>query len=188
VRKLLLLLLPTEIQDGGGLSLPSSRRAAPVVAPHPGLLLLPDNEIEIPLGAKIFRLCLRLRAFVTLQGILLVTLAHAQIVHFNHHIISLKTPKARICFRLHNNNNNNNNSSLIKMLLLHISVTVTNRVIPTVLNVPPTVSACSTPDSIVPALVDDGFIPNVLDTSFMLVLMAERKVPFCGQHFIIPTT
>jgi hypothetical protein len=46
----------------------------------------------------------------------------------------------------------------------------------------------STPDSIVPALVDDGFIPNVLDTSFMLVLMAERKVPFCGQHFIIPTT
>jgi hypothetical protein len=157
------------------------------VAPHPGLLLLPDNEIEIPLGAKMFRLCLRLRAFVTLQGILLVTLAHAQIVHFNHHIVSLKTPKARICFRLHNNNNNNN-SSLIKMLLLHISVTVTNRVIPTVLNVPPTVSACSTPDSIVPALVDDGFIPNVLDTSFMLVLMAERKVPFCGQHFIIPTT
>jgi hypothetical protein len=109
---------------------PRRRRAAPVVAPHPGLLLLPDNEIEIPLGAKMFRLCLRLRAFVTLQGILLVTLAHAQIVHFNHHIVSLKTPKARICFRLHNNNNNN--SSLIKMLLLHISVTVTNRVIPTV--------------------------------------------------------
>jgi hypothetical protein len=133
--------LPTEIQDGGGLSLPSSRRAAPVVAPHPGLLLLPDNEIEIPLSAKMFRLCLRLRAFVTLQGILLVALAHAQIMHFNHHIVSLKTPKARICFRLHNNNNNNNNnsnSSLIKMLLLHVSVTVTNRVIPTVLNVPPT--------------------------------------------------
>jgi hypothetical protein len=108
-----------------------------------------------------------------------VALAHAQIVHFNHHIVSLKTPKARICFCLHNNNNNN--SSLIKMLLLHVSVTVTNRVIRTVLNVPPTVSACSTPDSIVPALVDDdGFIPNVLDTRFMLVLMAERKVPFCG--------
>jgi hypothetical protein len=50
------------------------------------------------------------------------------------------------------------------MLLLHVSVTVTNRVIPTVLNVPPTISACSTPA----ALVDDGFIPNVLDTSFML--------------------
>jgi hypothetical protein len=117
-----------------------------------------------------------------------VALAHAQIVHFNHHIISLKTPKARICFCLHNNNNNNS-SSLIKMLLLHVSVTVTNRVIPTVLNVSPTVSACSTPDSIVPALVlDNGFIPNVLDTSFMLVLMVERKVPFCGQHFIIPTT
>jgi hypothetical protein len=155
-------------------------------APHPRLLLLPDNEIEIPLGAKMFRLCLRLRSFVTLQGILLVALAHTQIVHFNHHIISLKTPKACICFCLHNNNNNN---SLIKMLLLHLSVTVTNRVIPTVLNVPPTVSACSTPDSIVPALLDDGlFIPNVLDTSFMLVLMAERKVPFCGRHFIIPTT
>jgi hypothetical protein len=28
----------------------------------------------------------------------------------------------------------------------------------------------------------------VLDTSFMLVLMVERKVPFCSQHFIIPTT
>jgi hypothetical protein len=115
-----------------------------------------------------------------------VALAHAQIVHFNHHIISLKTPKARICFCLHNNNNNS--SSLIKMLLLHVYVTVTNRVIPTVLNVSPTVSACSTTDSIVPALVDDGFIPNVLDTSFMLVLMVERKVPFCSQHFIIPTT
>jgi hypothetical protein len=101
-----------------------------------------------------------------------VALAHAQIVHFNHHIVSLKTPKARICFRLHNNNNN---SSLIKMLLLHVSVTVTNRVIPTVLNVPPTVSACSTPDSVVPALVDDGFIPNVLDTSFMLVLAGIPK-------------
>jgi hypothetical protein len=79
-------------------------------------------------------------------------------VHFNHHIVSLKTPKARICFRLHNNNNNNNNSSLIKMLLLHVSVIVTNRVIPTVLNVLPTVSACSTPDSIVPALVDDALL------------------------------
>jgi hypothetical protein len=102
-------------------------------------------------------LCLRLRVFVTLQGILLVALAHAQIMHFNHHIVSLKTPKARICFRLHNNNNNNN-SSLIKMLLLHVSVIVTNRVIPTVLNVLPTVSACSTPDSIVPALVDDALL------------------------------
>jgi len=74
------------------------------------------------------------------------------------------------------------------MLLLPVSVTVTNRLIPTVLNVPPIVSVCSIPDSIVPALVEDGFILNVLDTSFMLVLMAERKVPFCGRHFIIPTT
>jgi hypothetical protein len=53
------------------------------------LLELPDNKIEKPLGAKMFRLCLCLRAFVTLQGILLVALAHAQIVHFNHHIVSL---------------------------------------------------------------------------------------------------
>jgi hypothetical protein len=120
---------------------------------------------------------------VTLQGILLVALAHAQIVFTSHPIVTLKNPKAAICFR-----HNNNNSSLIKMLLLHVSATVTNRLIPTVLNVPPTVSVCSIPDSIVPALVDDGFIPNVLDTSFMLVLMAERKVPFCGRHFIIPTT
>jgi hypothetical protein len=123
---------------------------------------------------------------VTLQGILLVALAHTQIVFTSHPIVTLKNPKAAICFR--HNNNNNNNSSLIKMLLLHVSATVTNQLIPTVLNVPPTVSACSTPDSIGTTLVDDGFIPNVLDTSFMLVLMAERKVPFCGRHFIIPTT
>jgi hypothetical protein len=183
VRKLLLLLPPVEVKDEGRLSLLSHRRAAPVVALRPGL----EIGILLDVGVEMLRLCLCLRAFVTLQGILLVALAHTQIVFTSHPIVTLKNPKAAICFR-HNNNNNNNNSSPIKMLLLHVSVTVTNRVIPTVLNVPPTVSACSTPDSIVPTLVDDGFIPNVLDTSFMLVLMAERKVPFCGRHFIIPTT
>jgi hypothetical protein len=183
VRKLLLLLPPVEVKDEGRLSLLSRRRAAPVVALRPGL----EIGILLDVGVEMLRLCLRLRAFVTLQGILLVALAHTQIVFTSHPIVTLKNPKAAICFR-HNNNNNNNNSSLIKMLLLHVSATVTNRLIPTVLNVPPTVSVCSIPDSIVPALVDDGFIPNVLDTSFMLVLMAERKVPFCGRHFIIPTT
>ena len=178
--KLLLLLPPVEVKDEGRLSLLSRRRAAPVVALRPGL----EIGILLDVGVEMLRLCLRLRAFVTLQRYLLLALVPDRIVHFNHHIVSLKTPKARICFRLHNNNN----SSLIKMLLLHVSATVTNRLIPTVLNVPPTVSVCSIPDSIVRALVDDGFIPNVLDTSFMLVLMAERKVPFCGRHFIIPTT
>jgi hypothetical protein len=178
--KLLLLLPPVEVKDEGRLSLLRRRRAAPVVALRPGL----EIGILLDVGVEMLRLCLRLRAFVTLQGILLVALAHAQIVFTSHPIVTLKNPKADTCFRL----NNNNNNSLIKMLLLHVSATVTNRLIPTVLNVPPTVSACSIPDSIVRALVDDGFIPNVLDTSFMLVLMAERKVPFCGRHFIIPTT
>jgi hypothetical protein len=185
VRKLLLLLPPVEGKDEGRLSLLSRRRAAPVVALRPGLLLLVhrlDNEIEIPLGAKMFRLCLRLQAFVIVLVSLLVALAPDRIVFTSHPIVTLKNPKAAICFR------HNNNSSLIKMLLLHVSATVTNRLIPTVLNVLQTVSVCSIPDSIVPALVDDGFIPNVLDTSFMLVLMAERMVPFCGRHFIIPTT
>jgi hypothetical protein len=163
---------------------PARRSSRPVVAPHPGLLLLPDNEIEIPLGAKMFRLCLRLRAFVTLQGILLLALAHAQIVHFNHHIVSLKTPKARICFHLHNNNNNN--SSLIKILLLHVSVTVTNQVIPTVLNVPPTISACSTPDYIVPALVDDGFHPKCAGYKFNAGPDGGEEGAFLRSTFYYP--
>lgn len=177
--KLLLLLPPVEVKDEGRLSLLTRRRAAPVVALRPGL----EIGILLDVGVEMLRLCLRLRAFVTLQGFLLVALAHTQIVITSHPIVTLKNPKAATCFRL-----NNNNNSLIKVLLLHVTATVTNRLIPTVLNVPPTVSACSIPDSIVRALVDDGFIPNVLDTSFMLVLMAERKVPFCGRHFIIPTT
>jgi hypothetical protein len=178
--KLLLLLPPVEVKDEGRLSLLRRRRAAPVVALRPGL----EIGILLDVGVEMLDLCLRLRAFVIVLVSLLVALAPDRIVFTSHPIVTLKNPKADTCFRL----NNNNNNSLIKMLLLHVSATVTNRLIPTVLNVPPTVSACSIPDSIVRALVDDGFIPNVLDTSFMLVLMAERKVPFCGRHFIIPTT
>jgi hypothetical protein len=138
VRKLLLLLPPVEVKYEGRLSLLSRRRAAPVVALRPGL----EIGILLDVGVEMLRLRLRLRAFVTLQGILLVALAHAQIVFTSHPIVTLKNPKAAICFRHNNNNNNNNNnnSSLIKMLLLHVSATVTNRLIPTVLNVLPTIS------------------------------------------------
>jgi len=89
VWKLLLLLLPTEIQDGGGLSLPSSPRAALVVAPHPGLVLLLDNEIGIPLDAEMLRLCLLLPAFVMQQGFLLVALGSARIVGISRLTTSL---------------------------------------------------------------------------------------------------
>ena len=95
MRKLLLLLPPVEVKDEGRLSLLSRRRAAPVVALRPGL----EIGILLDVGVEMLRLCLRLRAFVTLQGILLVALAHAQIVFTSHPIVTLKNPKAAICFR-----------------------------------------------------------------------------------------